>query len=157
MLDHSRLGWQVRRAEYTPWMLGCVKTYQNQRKTVRCRTGVPILLALVSCYISLDSTCEVLSILTSDKPMIVALAGVQEAGSSELQIDVMRQLKAIYSDLLKGPSNLALPQLTGASTAQPEGQQQLTDSIRIMREKHVEYQVLAQHDLIKVCCAALYS
>ena len=86
--------------------------------------------------------------------MSKSLAGVQEGVSSELQIDVMRQLKAIYGDLLKGPSNISLPQLAGASTGQPEGQQQLTDSIRIMREKHVEYQVPAQHDLIKVCCIA---
>ena len=76
---------------------------------------------------------------------------MQDGSGSELQIDVMRQLKAIYGDLLKGPSNLSLPQLAGASAGQPEGQQQLTDSIRIMREKHVEFQVPAQHDLIKVC------
>ena len=83
-----------------------------------------------------------------------AQAHVQENGSTELEIDVRRQRDALYGNLLKGPSNLSLPLLSGASAGQPEGQQQLTDSIRILREKHVEYQVPAHHDMIKVCCTA---
>ena len=63
---------------------------------------------------------------------------------------MVQQLKIMYGDLLKGPWNISMPHITAATAGQPEGQQLLTDSIRIMREKHVEFQVPAQHDLLKV-------
>lgn len=75
---------------------------------------------------------------------------MQNEGSSEQEVDVMRRLKAMYSTLLTGPLNMALPQMTNSGANQPEGQRLLTDSINFMREKHVEFQVPAQHDLIKV-------
>ena len=75
---------------------------------------------------------------------------MQQKKSSVSDSGIKDQLKAMYADLLRGPRNISPLELDGYGANQPEGQRQLTDSIKALREKHVEFQVPAQHDLLKV-------
>ena len=71
--------------------------------------------------------------------------------------EVAAQVAAIYGDLLRGPRNLSVPQLTAVGAREPEGQRLLTDSIKALREKHVEFLHQAHHDLLKVRTATRFN
>ena len=64
--------------------------------------------------------------------------------------EVAAQVAAVYGDLLRGPRNMSVPQLMAVGAREPEGQRLLTDSIKALREKHVEFLHQAHHDLLKV-------
>ncbi|KAK9817682.1 hypothetical protein WJX72_000600 [[Myrmecia] bisecta] len=62
--------------------------------------------------------------------------------------DIEAKLNAEYGELLRGPRNISLPKASGPLSADsPEGQRYLNDSIKVLREKHVEFIHLAHRVL----------
>lgn len=53
----------------------------------------------------------------------------------------------MYGDILRGPRNLGLPDPKGVGAQQPEGQKILSTSIRVLREKYVEFIHQGRHEI----------
>ena len=65
------------------------------------------------------------------------------------------ELKAKYGDMLRGPRNVAMPQIVPAGAAQPEGLRLLIASITALKAKHVQYIVQSHNKLLPVRCPLL--
>lgn len=78
--------------------------------------------------------------------------GVAESLGQAVESDVAKQVNAQYGELLRGPRNVPLPVSEGATTpvSSLEGQRLLGESIRALREQHVEYVHLAARHLMQV-------
>ncbi len=58
---------------------------------------------------------------------------------------------AAFGEILAGPRQLPMPTAEGPMGAgNPEGQRYLTDSMRVLRARHVEFAHQAHHDLLAV-------
>ena len=58
---------------------------------------------------------------------------------------------AAFGEIVAGPRQLPMPTADGPKGAgNPEGQRYLTDAMRVLRARHVEFSHQAHHDLLAV-------
>lgn len=58
---------------------------------------------------------------------------------------------AAFGEIMAGPRQLQMPTADGPmGSSNPEGQRYLTDAMRVLRARHVEFSHQAHHDLLAV-------